>query len=162
VATSATGSEPRVPQKRTRFTSPREPGGVERSNRLRRQAFEARAHRRGQIEDEFEAADLEDLAHQWLRRRDTELALLRAQRFRRHHQHAQPDAADVIDTGEIEQQRRTARGFEQRRQRRREAVRIGVVDPPHGCRDDDVAVATTGNVHHAIPKIVIIPLRVRL
>ena len=61
------------------------------------------------FEDVVEAADGEDLRDDRLQRRDGDAGAVRAHLLRRDHQHAQPDAADVFDAGEIQDQAASCR-----------------------------------------------------
>src|SRR6266403_2680482 len=69
----ATGIEPRVPQN---LTFKRPSGGIERRQRLGREPGEPLTDRREDVEDHREPADVEDLPHRRLQRRDTERAAL--------------------------------------------------------------------------------------
>src|SRR5687768_1476941 len=83
---SATGSEPRVPQKRTRTAAL---SAVEGGRGLRRGGVQRIAHAGVDLEQHAEAADLEDLGHQRAHRGDQDLAALRARLLARQHEAAQ-------------------------------------------------------------------------
>src|SRR5512137_2322347 len=95
---SATGSEPRVPQKRTRtaLLPPESQCGARRQRRKRG------AHVRKHAEQQREAADLEDLAYHGLHAGDDDLAALPLRTLRRQHERSQARARDVGEIGKIE------------------------------------------------------------
>lgn len=94
----------------------------------------------------LEARDLEDLAHHRLQCGGSDPLAARAHLPRRHHQHAQADAADVLDRGEVEHERAVARRLRERRQRLLQAVGAGVIDAASGHCDDDIVETADRNV----------------
>src|SRR5258705_11700812 len=97
-AVSATGIEPRVPQKRTRTAS----SLLERGGRLGRYRAQRLAHRREDLEHEVEMGDLEDFGHHGLKRRDEDAAMLRLRLPRSEHEARQPSAGDGFKGRQVE------------------------------------------------------------
>src|SRR5216117_2346356 len=128
-AVSATGIEPRVPQKRTRM--PRS-ALVEGLGRLRRDRSERLAGRAEHRQHEIEAADLQDLGDHRLRRGDYDAVRATCGLLRGDHQAAQACARDVFEPGHVEHERRALlrAGFELLREVALEALATVVIEPP--------------------------------
>src|SRR6267143_234044 len=124
-------------------------GGVISRQCGRRDFGQSFAHGSKTLEDEIEAADLEDLAHYGLERRYHDRASLLADLLGREHQDAQPDAADVVHLRKIQDQTiapRAAAGYigvEPGLQ----AVGGAVIDPPDGGEHKRVAITILGYMH---------------
>src|SRR5690242_10835531 len=142
----ATGIEPRVPQN---LTFKRPSGGIERGERLGREPGEALADGRENVEHHREPADVEDLANGRLQRRDAERAALGLGLLGGQHQHAEPDAADVLHPREVEHDSVLPLGAARHvgRQRSLEVLRRGMIDPAHGGQHHRVHVAFRPQVH---------------
>src|SRR5512144_1909780 len=82
----ATGIEPRVPQNRTSIAPGS--GRLEGGERLGRERGERLPQRGEDLEDQVEAADLEDLAHHGLERTHRQRAALGLRLLGREHEHA--------------------------------------------------------------------------
>src|SRR5262245_45643201 len=95
----ATGMEPRVPQN---LTFKRPSGGIERGQRLGGEPSQPLADRREDVENHGEPADVEDLAHRRLQGRDAKRPSLGLGLLGGKHEHAEPNAADVLDIREVE------------------------------------------------------------
>src|SRR5262249_37579882 len=156
---SGAGSDPRVPQKRISIGSRRTRGGWTTSpaarsrprslGQVRQGGGDAREGR----EYERELADLEDLAYERCQRGDDDRPALGPGLPRREHEHAKPDAGDVLDAGEIEHQGAPRAGLGQvRSQRRLERLSAGVIDAPAGAQDDDIAMAGAGKLDGAVSR----------
>ena len=140
-AVSATGSEPRVPQKRTRFmAAPAAPALPRRRARPASTAPARRARRRAPSSTRSKRLIAKISRHDRLQRGDREPRLRVAHLLGGDHQHAQADAADVVDPGKVEHQGALGgrRGGHQRRQRRLELRSASMVDAAHGHGNDGV------------------------
>src|SRR6267142_5144743 len=127
----ATGIGPRVPQN---LTLKRPSGGIERRQRLGRETGKPLADRREDVEDHREPADVEDLPHGRLQGRDAERAALGLGLLGGQHEHAEPDAADVLHAGKIEDHPVLPLGAASHvgHERGLEVLRRGVIDATHG------------------------------
>src|SRR5437773_1096082 len=79
-------------------------GGVISRQGGRRNLGQSFANRPKTLEDKVEAADLEDFAHNRLERGYHDRSALLTDFLARQHQDAQPDAANVVDLGKIQDQ----------------------------------------------------------
>src|SRR5438477_9241961 len=127
-AVSATGIEPRVPQKRTRMARS---APVEGLHCLRRDRGERLARRGEHRQHQIEAADLQDLGDHRLRRGDHDAARARRGLLGGDHQAAQAGARHVLEPRHVEHQRRAFlhAGVELRRQVGLEAFAVVVIEP---------------------------------
>lgn len=108
---------------------------------------------RDALEHEGESADLKNLAHHWLEFRNDHIAAPRFRLLRSEHEAAQPGAADVLDSCQIEHDAlarcglRRDQGFE----RLAKLVAGGVIDPPDRRQHDDIAKPRIADFHAAVP-----------
>src|SRR5262245_19664576 len=142
----ATGIEPRVPQN---LTLKGRSGGIECRQRLWREPGEPLPDRREHVENHREAADVEDLAHGGLECCHPERAALGFGLLGGQHEHAEPDAADVLDPAEIEDHAILTFGAAShvRREGGLEILRGRMVDPAHGGQHHRVHVALRCQLH---------------
>src|SRR5882724_5470542 len=107
------------------------------------------AHGSKTLEDEIEAADLEDFAHHGLERRYHDRASLLADLLGRQHQDAQPHAADVVHLRKIQDQAIApcAAGGHVGVEPGLQAVGSAVINPPDRGEHQSVAIAFLGYVH---------------
>jgi len=103
--------------------------------------FQRTPNRRMHVQDAIEAADREDFRDNGLQCRKREFRLVLTHLLRRDHHDAQPDAADVLNAGEIQYQRNllVAALLQKRRQRFLELPGAGMIDATDGRGDDDVS-----------------------
>src|SRR5712692_1805681 len=148
----ATGIEPRVPQN---LTVKRSSGGIERGQRRRRKPGKTLPNRREDVKDHREAADVEDLLDGRLKGRHPERASLGLGLLGGQHEHAEPDAADVLDPDEVEQDPIQTHGAASHvgRERGLETFRARVVDATHGGEHHCVGVALLHQVHVGSPEL---------
>src|SRR5215467_8898387 len=142
----ATGMEPRVPQN---LTFKRASGGIERRQCLGREPGQPLAHRRKNVEDHREPADVEDLAHGRLQRGDAERAPLGLGLLGGKHEHPKPDTTDVLHVGEVEDHPVLALGTACHVgcQGSLEVLRAGMIDAAHGGQHYRVHVPLLPQVH---------------
>src|SRR5882724_525661 len=142
----ATGIEPRVPQNLT-LKCPS--GGIECRQCLRGEPCEPLPDRREYVENHREAADVEDLSDRGLQCGHAERASLGLGLLGGQHEHAQPHAADVLHTGEVEDHAVLTLGAASHvgGERGLEVFRGGMVDAAHWGQHHRVHIAFRRQLH---------------
>jgi 2-keto-4-pentenoate hydratase len=137
-----------VPQNLTRMPL----AAIEGFRRLRRDGSERLTHRGKHVENQVEAADLENLRHDRLHRRDHHAALARARLLGGEHQAAQPGARNIFEPREIENQRLPLAhaGFQMRREVGAERFAIVVIQASFWGDGARGAVGSVGKRHSCI------------
>src|SRR5207245_6063960 len=103
--------------------------------------------------DQMKAADFDDLANDRRRRRDGDLAPAAVHLLGGEHQHAQSDAADVVDAGKIDDDGPVLALILRQRlpQRRLESLGVREIDPAGGLGHDHVGKTAGGQFRGRAP-----------